>query len=86
VTGKKADRDLALDKMAEAIAAIRSGERPRKFEPIAVQQMFDTWIQECERKCQSSTVADYKRRWNNHLEPAFGRLLATQVNKDRLVA
>ena len=29
-------------------------------------------------------MADYKSRWNVHLKPAFGTMVATQVTKDRI--
>ena len=81
VTGKKADRETALDKMAEAVRAIRSGEAVKKFEPVTVQAMFDDWIMEVERTCKPRTAEDYKSRWNAHLKPCFGQLFASQVQK-----
>jgi integrase len=80
------DRQTALMKWDAKRSEIRSGELPKIFEPITVQTMFDIWIQECERKCKSTTIEDYRRRWTIHLKPAFGNLLATQVTKDKVAA
>lgn len=85
-TGKTADLTAALDKMTVAIASIRSGEQPRKFEPITVESMFDIWIAEVERTCKPRTKEDYESRWNNHLKPVFGNLFATHVTKDKVSA
>jgi integrase len=84
-TGKDADRNAALDKLADEVARIRRGEQPKKFEPVSVQSMFDAWMTEVERTCKPRTIADYRSRWTAHLEPTFGKLFATQVSKDRVV-
>ena len=78
------DRGTALIKLDERIAAIRSGELPKTFEPIAVHTMFDIWMLEIERTCKPRTIEDYKSRWNVHLKPVFGNLFATQVTKDKI--
>jgi hypothetical protein len=65
--------------MSEAVAAIRSGERPKTFEPITVEAMFDA----C---CKPRRQEDYRSRWDAHLKATFGRLFATQVDRDRVVA
>ncbi|HWF38263.1 MAG TPA: hypothetical protein VG322_07080, partial [Candidatus Acidoferrales bacterium] len=80
------DRETALIKWDTKRGEIRSGELPKTFEPITVQAMFDIWIQECERTCKVGTIGDYRRRWNLHLKPVFGKLLATQVTKDKVSA
>jgi hypothetical protein len=80
------DRETALIKMSDAIAAIRSGEMPKTFEPITVQLMFDTWMVHVETNCKPLTQEDYRRRWENHLKPEFGGLFATQVDRDKVVA
>jgi integrase len=80
------DRETALDKLATEVAAIRSGELPKKFDPISVQEMFDTFILRAEVDCKPRTVADYKSRWNVHLKSAFGSMIATSVNKDKITA
>lgn len=82
VTGKRADRDEAIRRMDEAVRAIRSGEQPKKFAPITVQAMFDTWMLSVETNCKPRTIEDYKSRWTAHLEPIFGKLTATQVTLD----
>jgi integrase len=75
------DHQTALDLMAKAVAEIRLGESRKKFEPITVRAMYDTWIAEKERTAKASTHKFYQSRWK-HLEPVFGDMLATQVNKD----
>ena len=79
---KTDDKQAALDKMAARIAEIRSGEAPKKFEPVSVASLYDIWIAEVERTCKPRTFEDYKSRWSAHLEPVFGKLFATQVTKD----
>jgi integrase len=79
------DRETALMKMDDTIAAIRAGEMPKVFEPIAVQQMFDAFVQRAETDCKPRTVRDYRSRWTNHLKSAFGHLMATEVTKDKVV-
>jgi integrase len=80
------DRETALIKMSEAVAAIRSGELPKTFEPITVQAMFDSWMLKVETDCKKRTQEDYRNRWNVHLKQAFGGLFATQVDRDKVVA
>jgi integrase len=80
------DRETALMKLDSRVAAIRSGEVPKTFEPITVQTMFDNWIAECERMCKPRTVKDYKSRWNIHLKETFGKMFATQVTKEIVAA
>lgn len=82
VTGKKADKDEAIRRMDDAVHAIRSGEQPKKFTPVTIQAMFDTWILAVETNCKPRTIEDYKSRWTAHLEPVFGKLTATQVTLD----
>jgi len=79
---KTDDRETALIKMSEAVAAIRSGEMPKVFDPILVQTMFDMWMIRVETNCKKATQEDYRRRWKKHLKPTFGSLFATQVNRD----
>lgn len=79
------DRESALLKLDVAVAKIRSGELPKIFEPITVQSMFDAFIVRSEVSCKPRTVTDYKMRWNNHLKPAFGGLLATDVTQDNII-
>jgi hypothetical protein len=71
--------------MADAVARIRSGQ-PKKFEPIAMRTIYDAWIQEVERTCKPRTVRDYQERWENHLEAAFGHMLASQVTRDSVAS
>lgn len=80
----EADKQVALDKMAEAVAAIRRGEQPKKFQPVTVQTMFENWMLKVETDCKPRTREDYRSRWNLHLAPVFGQLTATQVNKQRV--
>jgi integrase len=80
------DRETALLKLDDAVAAIRAGELPKVYEPITVQKMFDTFIQRAEVDCKPRTVRDYKSRWNVHLKSTFGSLIATEVTKDRITA
>ena len=80
------DRETALIKMSDAVAAIRAGELPKVFEPIAVQAMFDGWMVHVETNCKQLTQEDYRRRWENHLKQPFGGLFATQVDRDKVVA
>ncbi|MGB9242063.1 MAG: tyrosine-type recombinase/integrase [Candidatus Acidiferrales bacterium] len=79
------DRETALIKMSEAVAAIRSGELPKTFEPIMVQAMFDAWMLKVETDCKPRTHEDYRSRWDGHLKATFGRLFATQVDRDKVV-
>jgi integrase len=83
---KTTDRETALIKMSEAVAAIRSGELPKTFEPVTVQAMFDTWMLKVETDCKPRTQEDYRSRWEGHLKQVFGGLFATQVDRDRVVA
>jgi integrase len=80
------DRETALIKMSDAVAAIRSGEMPKTFEPITVQAMFDAWMLHVQTNCKQLTQEDYRRRWENHLKPEFGGLFATRVDRDKVVA
>jgi hypothetical protein len=80
------DRETALIKMSDAIAAIRSGEMPKTFEPITVRALYDAWMLHVETNCKTLTEEDYRRRWKNHLKPEFGGLFATQVDRDKVVA
>jgi integrase len=80
------DRETALIKMSDAVAALHSGEMPKVFEPITGQAMFNTWMLQVETACKQSTQADYRRRWTNHLQQPFGGLFATQVDRDKVVA
>ena len=80
------DRETALNKLADAVAAIRSGEMPKNFEPITVQAMFDGWMIHVETNCKQLTQEDYRRRWTNHLKPFLRGLFATQVDRDKVVA
>ena len=80
------DRETALLKRDAAVAAIRSGELPKVFEPITVQAMFDAWMLKVETDCKPRTQEDYRSRWDAHLKATFGRLFATQVDRDRVVA
>jgi integrase len=79
---KTPDRETAIRKMNARIASIHSGELPKAFEPVLVQSLYDTWISEVERTCKARTHQDYQSRWNGHLKPVFGKLVATQVTKD----
>jgi integrase len=79
------DREAALIKLSDAIAAIRSGELPKTFEPIAVQAMFDAWMLHVETNCKQLTQEDYRRRWENHLKQTFGGRFGTQVDRDKVV-
>lgn len=78
------DRETALLKLDDAVAAIRAGELPKVFEPISIQQMFDSFIMRAETDCKPRTVRDYRSRWNVHLKSAFGHLIATEVTKDKI--
>jgi len=78
------DRETALIKLDVAIAKIRSGEMPKTFEPITVQAMFDAWMVGVENGCKPRTQEDYRRRWQKHLKPTFGGLVATQVARDTI--
>lgn len=80
------DRETALLKLDDAVAAIRAGELPRVYEPITVQSLFDTFVQRAEVDCKPRTVRDYKSRWGVHLKSAFGKLIATEVTKDKITA
>ena len=86
VTGKTVDRNLALDKMAEAVRAIRSGEAVKKFEPVTMRALYDAWMVKVETPGNNKprTVADYKSRWTAHLEPVFGKLFASQITRDKV--
>jgi hypothetical protein len=50
-----------------------------------VQVMFDAFILRAEVSCKPRTVTDYKMRWDNHLKPVFGGLLATDVTQDKII-
>jgi integrase len=80
------DRETALIKLDTAVAAIRAGELPKKFEPITVQTMFDAWMLKVETDCKPRTQEDYRSRWDAHLKAVFGRLMATQVDRDKVVS
>src|SRR4029077_12608655 len=80
------DRETALLKLDAEVSAIRVGELPKKFDPISVQEMFDTFILRAEVDCKPRTVTDYKSRWNVHLKSAFGSMIATTVTRDKITA
>jgi integrase len=80
------DRETALIKLDAEVSAIRAGELPKKFDPIIVQAMFDTWMLKVETDCKQRTQIDYRSRWDAHLKVVFGRLTATQVDRDKVVA
>jgi len=80
------DRETALLKLDDTVASIRSGEIPKIFEPISVQQMFDAFIQRAETDCKPRTVRDYRSRWSNHLKSVFGHLMGTEVTKDKVAS
>ncbi|HXQ26779.1 MAG TPA: site-specific integrase [Candidatus Acidoferrales bacterium] len=80
------DRETALIKLDSEVAAIRAGELPKKFDPITVQSMFDSWMLKVETDCKQRTQEDYRSRWEQHLKQSFGGLTATQVNRDKVVA
>src|SRR2546426_11379909 len=69
------DRETALIKLDAEVAAIRIGELPKKFEPVQVQSLFDSFMVRAEVDCKPGTIANYKFRWN-HLKPFFGTLAA----------
>jgi integrase len=77
------DRETALIKLDAEVSAIRAGEMPKKFDPILVQSMFDTFIIRAEVDCKPGTLENYKFRWN-HLKLFFGTMAATQVTKDKV--
>lgn len=79
------DRQTALLKMDDAVARIRAGELPKVFEPITGQEMFEAWQLHFETNCKRSTQEDYRRRWNKHLKPVFGNMVATTVDRDKVV-
>ena len=70
------DRETALLKRDAAVAAIRSGELPKVFEPITVQAMFDAWMLKVETDCKPRTQEDYRSRWD-YPKATFGRLFAS---------
>jgi integrase len=78
------DKETAKIRMAKRAAEITQGIPVKKFEPITVQAMYEKWLVEVERNCKERTVEDYKSRWTAHLQPVFGNLMATQVNKQRI--
>jgi integrase len=80
------DRETALIKLDAEVSAIRAGELPKKFDPITVQSMFDAWMLKVETDCKQRTQIDYRSRWDAHLKAVFGRLTATQVDRDKVVA
>ena len=73
------DRETALIRLDDKVKSIRSGEDPKKFEPISIQSMYDAWMLTVETNTKPRTIEDYKSRWENHLSPVFGKLFATQV-------
>jgi integrase len=79
------DRQTAVTRMAARVADITAGIPTKTFEPISVQSMFEKWMVAVETNCKPRTIEDYRSRWTAHLEPVFGELLATQVNKQRVV-
>jgi len=81
-----ADRETALIKLDEEVRRLRAGELPKVFEPITVQRMFGAWQLSFETNTKITTQQDYRRRWNNHLKPVFGNMLATAVDRDKVVA
>jgi integrase len=85
-SAETSDRQTALLKLDSWVKMLRSGEQPKKFDAITVAQMFDNWIAEVERTCKTRTMEDYKSRWTAHLEPVFGKLVATQVSKEKIAA
>ncbi len=80
------DRETALIKLDKEVAAIRAGELPKKFDPITVQAMFDAWMLKVETDCKPRTQEDYRSRWDAHLKAVFGGLIATQVDRDKVVS
>ena len=78
------DRQTALLKMGDRIAALRSGELPKVFVPITMREMYEAWILSRETDCKPSTYKWYVRTWNKHLRPFFGSMLATDVTLDRI--
>ncbi len=78
------DRETALIKLDDEVSAIRAGELPKRFDPITVQSMFDTFIVRAEVDCKPRTVRDYRSRWNVHLKSCFGTITATQITKDKI--
>jgi hypothetical protein len=83
---KTIDRETALITMSKEVAAIRSGELPKTFEPITCQTMFDTWMLQVETDCKPRTQEDYRSRWEGHLKQTFGGMFATQVGRDKVGA
>lgn len=84
-TGKKVDEKEAARRMDEAIRQIRNGEGHKKFEPLLMEDAFNTWIAEADRSTKKSTAADYRHRWA-HLQPVFGKLFVHQITKDVISA
>jgi integrase len=80
------DRETALIKLDDEVAAIRAGELPKRFDPITVQAMYDEWLLYVETNCKPRTQEDYRSRWTVHLKPFFGSMLATQVTRDTVTA
>jgi integrase len=83
--GKAYNKQRALDSMAESVNKIRSGEKPKKFDPITVQSMYDFWMIEVERTCKIGTINNYKQKWNS-LKPMFGKMFASDITKDKVVS
>ncbi|MGC2332760.1 MAG: tyrosine-type recombinase/integrase [Candidatus Acidiferrales bacterium] len=80
------DRETALIKLDDEVAAIRAGELPKRFDPITVQAMYDEWLLYVETNCKPRTQEDYRSRWTVHLKTFFGSMLATQVTRDKVTA
>lgn len=79
-----ADLETAKIRMGKRVAEITQGIPVKKFDPISCQQMAENWLVEVERNCKPRTIEDYKSRWDTHLKPFFGNLVATQVNKQKV--
>lgn len=78
------DKQTAILRMAKRAAEITQDIPVKKFDPISVQVMYENWFVEVERTCKARTIEDYKARWETHLKPFFGSLMATQVNKQKV--
>jgi integrase len=78
------DHETALIKLDAEVSAIRAGELPKKFDPIQVQSLFDTFMVRAAVDCKPGTIVNYKCRWNVHLKSFFGTMIATQVTKDKI--
>jgi hypothetical protein len=64
------------------VAAIRAGELPETFESDDVRRLHAA----IETNCKPRTQENYRSRWNVHLKPFFGSMLAAQVTRDTVTA